>query len=116
MLLLLYTNGGNAVKRLFSGRAEADIPYQVLYIHAVFDMFHQLLDNTGYILYYKDMTGKEIMKRLKQHGWVLDRIKGSHHIFIKGSKTIPVPVHGNKDIPIGTVKNIFRLAAIEEEI
>ena len=44
------------------------------------------------------MTGKEIMKRLKQHGWILDRIKGSHHIFIKGSKTIPVPVHGNKDV------------------
>ena len=79
-------------------------------------MLHQLLDNTGYMLYYKDMTGKEIMKRLKQHGWVLDRIKGSHHIFIKGSKTIPVPVHGNKDIPIGTVKNIFRLAEIEEKI
>ena len=56
------------------------------------------------------------MKRLKQHGWGLDRIKGSHHIFIKGSKTIPVPVHGNKDIPIGTVKNIFRLAEIEEKI
>ena len=65
-------------------------------------------------MYYKDMTGKELMKHLKQHGWVLDRIKGSHHIFIKGSKTIPV--HGSKDIPIGTVKNIFRLAAIEEEI
>ena len=56
------------------------------------------------------------MKRLKQNGWIFDRIKGSHHIFIKGSKTIPVPVHGNKDIPIGTVKNIFRLAEIEEEI
>ena len=39
-------------------------------------MFHQLLDNTGYILYHQDMTGKEIMKRLKQHGWALDRIKG----------------------------------------
>ena len=56
------------------------------------------------------------MKRLKQNGWIFDRIKGSHYIFIKGSKTIPVPVHGNKDIPIGTVKNIFRLAEIKEEI
>lgn len=54
------------------------------------------------------------MNRLKQNGWVLDRINGSHHIFIKDSKTIPVPVHGSKDIPIGTVKNIFRLAEIKE--
>ena len=53
------------------------------------------------------MTGREIMKRLKQHGWMLDRIKGSHHIFIKDNKTIPVPVHGNKEIPLGTVKNIW---------
>ena len=59
---------------------------------------HPSLDDTGYILYHQDMTGKEIMKHLKQHGWILDRIKGSHHIFIKGNKTIPVPVHGSKDI------------------
>ena len=77
---------------------------------------HPSLDDTGYILYHQDMTGKEIMKHLKQHGWILDRIKGSHHIFIKGNKTIPVPVHGSKDIPIGTVKSIFRLAEIEGEI
>ena len=99
-----------------AARAEADIPSQVLYIRVVFDMLHQSLDDTGYILYHQDMTGKEIMKHLKQHGWILDRIKGSHHIFIKGNKTIPVPVHGSKDIPIGTVKSIFRLAEIEGEI
>ncbi|UTC90331.1 type II toxin-antitoxin system HicA family toxin [Treponema denticola] len=60
------------------------------------------------------MTGKEITKILKKNGWTIDRIKGSHHIFIKDDKTIPVPVHGNKDLPIGTVKNIFRLAGIKE--
>ena len=72
------------------------------------------LDNTTYILYYLNMTGKEITKTLKKNGWTIDRIKGSHHIFIKGDKTIPVPVHGSKDLPIGTVKNIFRLAGIKE--
>ena len=59
-----------------AARAEADIPSQVLYIRVVFDMLHQSLDDTGYILYHQDMIGKEIMKHLKQHGWVLDRIKG----------------------------------------
>jgi hypothetical protein len=62
------------------------------------------------------MTGKEIIKLLKKNGWTPDRIKGSHHIFAKNNKTIPVPVHGNKDIPIGTVKKIFKLAGIKEQL
>lgn len=62
------------------------------------------------------MTGKEIVKILKKYGWTLDRTKGSHYIFVKDSKTIPVPVHGNKDIPIGTVKKIFKSANIQEKL
>ena len=39
------------------------------------------------------------MKILKEHGWNLDRINGSHHVFIKsGCRTVSVPFHGNKDI------------------
>jgi len=33
------------------------------------------------------MTGKEMVKLLKEHGWEVDRISGSHHIMIKGRKT-----------------------------
>jgi len=44
------------------------------------------------------MTAKEIMKILKENGWVLDRITGSHHIFKKDGKTVSVPLHGNSDI------------------
>lgn len=47
------------------------------------------------------MTGKELVKRLKRDGWALDRIKGSHHIMIKGKKTLSVPVHGGRDLPAG---------------
>jgi len=43
------------------------------------------------------MTGKELIKALKKNGWVLDRIRGSHHIMIKeNERSIPVPVHGKK--------------------
>ena len=39
------------------------------------------------------------MKILKENGWTLDRIKGSHHAFTKaGYRTITVPFHGNKDL------------------
>ncbi len=47
------------------------------------------------------MTGKQLIKMLKQNGWKLERIQGSHHIMIKGAKTLSVPVHGNKDIGKG---------------
>jgi len=31
--------------------------------------------------------------RYQHEGWHLDRIKGSHHIFVKGALTIALPVH-----------------------
>ncbi len=47
------------------------------------------------------MTGKQLIKLLKQSGWELERIQGSHHIMIKDLKTLSVPVHGNKDLGKG---------------
>ena len=61
------------------------------------------------------MTGKELIKALKKNGWVLDRIRGSHHIMIKeNERSIPVSVHGTKDIPIGTVNAILKQAGLKE--
>ena len=45
------------------------------------------------------MTAKEVMNKLKANGWVLDRVNGSHHVFVKtGHRPVSVPLHGNKDI------------------
>jgi len=61
------------------------------------------------------MTGKSLVKVLKDNGWLLDRIKGSHYIMTKeGKRSIPVPVHGSKDLPKGLVKAILIQAEIEE--
>ncbi len=60
------------------------------------------------------MDGKALIKILKKHGWELDRIKGSHHIFTKDNKSLPVPIHGKKDIPIGTLNKILKLAGIKK--
>ena len=54
------------------------------------------------------MTGKELVKLLKKDGWTLDRIKGSHHIMIKGTMTLSVPVHGNKDLPAGILHRLMK--------
>ncbi len=62
------------------------------------------------------MNGKDLIKVLKENGWILDRINGSHHIFIKEEKrAIPVPVHGSKELPKGLVNAILKQAGIKGE-
>ena len=61
------------------------------------------------------MTGKQLKKLLEDHGWLLDRISGSHHIMVReGSRSIPVPVHGSTDLPKGLVHAILKQAGIKE--
>lgn len=56
------------------------------------------------------MNGKQVIKLLKEKGWQLDRINGSHHIFKKEGIVylITVPVHGSDDIPTGTLNRILK--------
>jgi len=60
------------------------------------------------------MDSREIISRLKADGWVLVRTKGSHHQFRHETKAglVTVP-HPKRDVPIGTVKSIFRQAEME---
>ena len=60
------------------------------------------------------MNGKQLRKILESHGWVLDRISGSHHIMIKdGYGSIPVPIHAARDIKKGTANSILKKAGIK---
>ncbi len=68
--------------------------------------------NTAFMLYYLCVTGRELLKLLRTNGWQIDRIRGSHHIMTKGTKTVSVPVHGSKDLPRGTVNAILKEAGI----
>lgn len=64
------------------------------------------------------MKVKDLIRKLEIMGWELDRVKGSHYIFVhpKARRAIPVPVHG-KEIPDTFAKAILKQAvnAIEEE-
>jgi predicted RNA binding protein YcfA (HicA-like mRNA interferase family) len=53
----------------------------------------------------------EVIKKLEADGWRLDRIKGSHHQFSHPSKAgiVTVP-HPRKDIPLPTLRSIYRQA------
>ncbi|MCX6259106.1 MAG: type II toxin-antitoxin system HicA family toxin [Bacteroidia bacterium] len=64
----------------------------------------------------KTMTGKHLCDILESKGWLLVRITGSHHIFVKPGSVlrISVPVHGNKDLKTGLLKSILKMADINE--
>ena len=64
----------------------------------------------------KSISGKELAGLLERNGWVLLRVKGSHHIYGKqGSMVrISIPIHGKKPLKIGLLKQILGLAGLSE--
>jgi predicted RNA binding protein YcfA (HicA-like mRNA interferase family) len=59
------------------------------------------------------VTGKHLVTLLQQNGWRLDRVEGSHHILIKGDKTLSVPVHGNKDLGKGILHALMKQGGLK---
>ncbi len=64
----------------------------------------------------KSISGKSFCKLLHLHGWQLQRIRGSHHIYTHASKTeiLTVPVQGNQDLKIGTLSKLPKDAGLTE--
>lgn len=59
------------------------------------------------------MNSAAIIKQLKADGWVLVHTVGSHHQFKHPTKPGKVTVpHPKKDLPIGTVKSIMKVAGL----
>ncbi|NUQ57431.1 MAG: type II toxin-antitoxin system HicA family toxin [Candidatus Paceibacter sp.] len=56
----------------------------------------------------KRLSAKKVVQKLKRAGFVETHQRGSH-LYLRnknGSKIVTVPMHGSKDIPIGTLYNI----------
>lgn len=64
----------------------------------------------------KAISGKDLCKLLERKGWVLARVNGSHHIYTKKDTVyrVSVPVHKNKDLKMGLLKSIMKIAGISE--
>lgn len=60
------------------------------------------------------MNSAKIIKRLNEDGWFLIRVTGSHHHFKHPTKAglVTVP-HPRKDVPVGTVNNIWKQAGLK---
>lgn len=60
------------------------------------------------------MNSSKIIKMLLDDGWYEVAVKGSHHQFKHATKPGRVTVpHPKKDLPQGTVKNIFKQAGLK---
>ena len=59
------------------------------------------------------MNGKQIIKILKENGWELKSINGSHYQMEKDGVKVPIPVHGAKDVTQGTLASIQRNTGVK---
>ena len=49
------------------------------------------------------------MALLQKRGWILDRVRGSHHILRNAEgHAVVVPLHGNEPVSVGIVQQILR--------
>jgi predicted RNA binding protein YcfA (HicA-like mRNA interferase family) len=62
----------------------------------------------------KALSGKEFARMLESHGWSLQRINGSHHIYAKAGSLvrISIPTHGNESLKIGLQRHLMKLAGL----
>ena len=59
---------------------------------------------------------KDVIRILERRGFILDRVKGSHHIYLHpdtGQRAV-VPFHRG-DIPQGTLLSILKQAGIDRD-
>ena len=65
----------------------------------------------------KSVSGKKLCKIVEHEGWILTKITGSHHIYEKPEvgKILSIPVHSNKDLKIGTLKALMKIAELTEK-
>lgn len=55
------------------------------------------------------VPGARLVKALQVAGFELTRVSGSHHrLKHEDGRSTTVPVHGNKDVPKGTLRAILR--------
>ena len=63
------------------------------------------------------LTGQQVVRALGQAGFEVARTRGSHHILKRDGYrlVVTVPVHGNKPLKRGTLRQIIRSAGLTVE-
>ncbi len=65
----------------------------------------------------KQVTGSQLAKAIEVRGWVLKRIKGSHHVYLKVGhrERIVIPMHGSSPLKVGLLCAQMKIAGLKEE-
>lgn len=61
------------------------------------------------------VSGKTMIKVLEKFGFVVDRIKGSHHVMKKDGHVQAVTVPNHNELKRGTTKGILNAAGISND-
>ena len=62
------------------------------------------------------VSGAKVVKALERAGFAVMRISGSHHVMRHpDGRTVVVPVHADRDIPKGTLRNILAIIGMTAE-
>ena len=61
------------------------------------------------------MKVRDILKRLKEDGWKLDRTRGDHRQYVHPAKpgTVTVPGHEGDDLTPGTLNSILKQTGLK---
>ena len=49
-----------------------------------------------------------MVRFLEKQGFTIVRVRGSHHFLERGNQRTSVPVHGDRNLKIGTLRSILR--------
>lgn len=62
-------------------------------------------------------SGRQVVAALVRAGFEQSHIRGSHHYLRKPGMTalVVVPVHGNRTLPVGTLRSIIRQTGLSDE-
>ena len=65
----------------------------------------------------KQVTGSQLAKAIEVRGWMLKRIKGSHHVYLKAGhrERIVIPMHGSRTLKLGLLRAQMKIAGLQEE-
>jgi predicted RNA binding protein YcfA (HicA-like mRNA interferase family) len=54
------------------------------------------------------LSGREMVRFLEKQGFIVARVRGSHHFMDRGDQRTSVPVHGHRNLKAGTLRGILR--------
>lgn len=58
------------------------------------------------------ITGKEAVKAFERAGFVLNRVKGSHHILKRNGVRLSIPVHSGITVGVGLLNSLISAAGL----